>query len=102
MQRLARDTDRLAATTARTRRPTAGRPRLSRFADRASRMRHSRAAPCAPSWRGPSDTNIVLFTTQIKDCSRTPSDNHALKLEITFCVHGVISPLLSNIYLHVL
>ncbi|HEY2202379.1 MAG TPA: reverse transcriptase domain-containing protein, partial [Solirubrobacteraceae bacterium] len=40
--------------------------------------------------------------TQIKQGPRTPSDDHPLKLKVTFCVRGVISPLLSNIYLHVL
>jgi len=31
---------------------------------------------------------------------RSPSLNHALKSEIAFCVQGVISPLLANIFLH--
>ena len=29
-----------------------------------------------------------------------PSDDHALKLKVTFCVRGVASPLLANIYMH--
>ncbi len=48
------------------------------------------------------DINIVLFTTQIKHCLQTPPYDHPLKLKVTFCVRGVSSPLLSNIYLHVL
>src|ERR1700738_1108250 len=99
MRRLARDTDRPAARTARTRRPAAGRRRLSRSAGRAAGRRHLRAAPCAPSWRASCDTNIVLFTTQIKKGPRTPSHNHPIKLKVTFCVRGVLSPLLSNILL---
>jgi hypothetical protein len=100
MRRLARDTGRLAATTERIRRQVAERPRLFRSAGRATGRRHSRAAPCAPSWRGTSDANIVLFTTQIKRRLRAPSDDHALKLKVTFCVRGVASPLLANIYMH--
>ena len=38
--------------------------------------------------------------TQIKHISRTPLPNLALKPEVTFCVQGVISPLLSNLYLN--
>src|SRR6266852_5316755 len=102
MWQLARDTDRAVARRGRTRRPAAGQRRRSRSAGRAAGRRHSRAAPCAPSWRASSDTNIVLFTTRIKQGPRTPSDDHPLKLKVTFCVRGVISPLLSNIYLHVL
>jgi len=40
-----------------------------------------------------------LFTTQIKHRSGAPTFNHTFKLEVIFCVRGVISPLLSNIYL---
>src|SRR6266851_3407986 len=100
MWRRARDTGRLAATTGRTRRQAAGRLRRSRSAGRASGRRHSRAALCAPLWRGTSDINIILFTTQIKHRLRTPSDDHALKLKVTFCVRGVTSPLVANIFLH--
>ena len=32
--------------------------------------------------------------------TRTIERNHAIKAEVTFCVRGVISILLSNLYLH--
>ena len=44
--------------------------------------------------------NIVLLTTHVKYRSCPPRRDHALKLKVTFCVRGVISPLLANIYLH--
>jgi RNA-directed DNA polymerase len=47
----------------------------------------------------PRDVSILLFTTQIKHRSRSPSCNHPLELKVTFCVRGVISPLLANSYL---
>src|SRR5216683_1577550 len=97
MWRRARDTGRLAATTGRTRRQAAGRLRRSRSAGRASGRRHSRAALCAPLWRGTSDINIILFTTQIKHRLRTPSDDHALKLKVTFGVRGVTFPNITNV-----
>jgi RNA-directed DNA polymerase len=46
------------------------------------------------------DTNIVLLTTQIKHWLLTPPGDHPFKLEVTFCVRGVASPLLANVYLH--
>ncbi|MHB8887097.1 MAG: reverse transcriptase domain-containing protein [Methylovirgula sp.] len=43
---------------------------------------------------------ILPFTTQIKNTARTPVNDRALKSKVIFCVQGVISPLLANIYLH--
>jgi RNA-directed DNA polymerase len=40
------------------------------------------------------------FATQIKHKSGTPIQDGPLKAEVTFCVQGVASPLLANIYLH--
>jgi hypothetical protein len=38
--------------------------------------------------------------TQIKNPTAPPPVDPALKAKVTFCVQGVISPLLANIYLH--
>ena len=43
---------------------------------------------------------VLPFATQIKHESGTPIPDGALKQEVTFCVQGVISPLLSNLYLN--
>src|SRR5215472_3357860 len=43
---------------------------------------------------------ILPFEAQIKHTTRTIERNHAIKAEVTFCVRGVLSPLLANIYLH--
>jgi RNA-directed DNA polymerase len=46
-------------------------------------------------------TRILLFKTQIEHrypCA--PITNHTFKAEVTFCVRGVISPLLANLFLH--
>jgi RNA-directed DNA polymerase len=42
--------------------------------------------------------NILPFTPKVKKRSR-PAQRHAsLELEVIFCVYGVISPLLANLY----
>jgi RNA-directed DNA polymerase len=42
----------------------------------------------------------MSLTTQVKHQPISPSADHPVKLEVTFCVQGVVSPLLANIYLH--
>src|ERR1700746_3274922 len=42
---------------------------------------------------------ILPFAAQIKYTTRTIERNHAIKAEVTFCVRGVLSPLLSNLVL---
>src|SRR5215467_13678476 len=42
---------------------------------------------------------ILPFEAQIKHTTRTIERNHAIKAEVTFCVRGVLSPLLSNLML---
>jgi RNA-directed DNA polymerase len=42
---------------------------------------------------------ILPFEAQIKHTTRTIERNHAIKAEVTFCVRGVLSPLLSNLVL---
>src|ERR1700751_5634563 len=43
---------------------------------------------------------ILPFEAQIKHTTRTIERNHATKAEVTFCVRGVILPLLANLFLH--
>ena len=45
------------------------------------------------------DINIVLLTAQIKHGPRPPSHDDTFELKVTFCVRGVVSPLLSNLVL---
>ena len=42
----------------------------------------------------------ITFEAQIKHTTRTIERNHAINAEVTFCVRGVISPLLINLYLN--
>ena len=42
---------------------------------------------------------ILPFEARIKHTTRTIERNHAIKAEVTFCVRGVISPLLSSLVL---
>src|SRR5262249_40656013 len=58
-----------------------------------------RSAFCASVDRDICHVNIT-FEAQIKHTTRTIERNHAIKAEVTFCVRGVISPLLSNLYLN--
>jgi RNA-directed DNA polymerase len=64
-------------------------------------MRHSVAEPC-PLWSiGTSAINVLPFKAQIKHRgTSSPPLQYPLKCEITFCVRGSISVLLSNLYLH--
>jgi hypothetical protein len=48
------------------------------------------------------DIFILPFATQIKHEAVTPVPNRPLKPKVTFCVRGVISPLLANIALGVI
>src|ERR1700730_5035620 len=54
----------------------------------------------APGSIAPCDIIVLLFATQIKHKSGTPIHDGPLKAEVTFCVQGVISPLLANLFLH--
>src|ERR1700751_4176263 len=48
----------------------------------------------------PCDIDVLPFTSQIKNRMGPPSLDQTLELEVTFCVQGVISPILSNLFLH--
>src|SRR5207245_584368 len=53
----------------------------------------------APGSIAPCGIIVLPFATQIKYKSGTPIHDGPLKAEVTFCVQGVLSPLLSNLVL---
>ncbi|MGH8621944.1 MAG: reverse transcriptase domain-containing protein, partial [Burkholderiales bacterium] len=63
-------------------------------------MRRSTAVLCLLSSIVPYVINIFPLEAQIKNRRTTPARHNPFKLKVTFCVRGVISPLLANIYLH--
>src|SRR5713226_4441234 len=91
----------LDARTGRTRVTTAALPRATRHGAGAGREPRSTAEPC-PLWSTESSViNILPLKTQVKYWRTSPpAGDHPFKLEITFCVRGVVSPILSNIFLH--
>src|SRR5438309_11731994 len=90
----------LGALTSRTRATTDALLREARFDAATVHERHSAGEP-SPSWsNGSCDITVLLFTTKIKQCVPfSPPHNCSFKLEIAFCVRGVVSPALSNILL---
>src|SRR5215831_18891780 len=91
----------------RTRVTTAALHRKAQFDAEADHERRSGVEPC-PLWSSApsainvsSAINVLPLKAQIKQrVPASPSRNYSFKLEITFCVSGVISPLLANVYLH--
>ncbi|HZL52445.1 MAG TPA: reverse transcriptase domain-containing protein, partial [Terracidiphilus sp.] len=65
------------------------------------RTRRLAAEPC-PLWSiGPFAINVLPLKAQVKDrVTRSPTPHHPLKFEITFCVRGVFSPILMNLFMH--
>src|SRR3990172_6597443 len=100
MPRLPEGSGTLAVVTAHGYRRGAWRHRRPTSAGPAGDTRHLTGAPCPPSSLASRDINIVLLTAQIKHGLRPPAFDDAVELKVTFCVRGVISPLLSHIYLH--
>src|SRR5918996_984981 len=92
MPRPVRDSDTLVVATAQTRPPAAVPHPPLRCAGRAGDRQRLTAAPCAPLSLGSCDIKVMLFTTQVKHRSLTPPDDHPVKLEVTFCVRGVMTP----------
>src|SRR5712692_4622930 len=90
----------LDARTGRTRVTTAALPRATRHGAGAGREPRSTAEPC-PLWSTESSViNILPLKTQVKYWRASPpAGDHPFKLEVTFCVRGVLSPLLSNLVL---
>ena len=43
---------------------------------------------------------ILPFATQVQHGIPSPATNLQLKFKVIFCVRGVISPILANVYLH--
>src|SRR5256886_2166171 len=83
----------LGALTSRTRVTTDALLREARFDAATVHERHSAGEP-SPSWsNGSCDITVLLFTTKIKQCVPfSPPHNCSFKLEIAFCVRGVIGP----------
>src|SRR6201987_4068293 len=96
----------LDAPIDRTRVTTAALPRNVQLGVEAEHERRS-AAELLPLWWNASsainvssDINVLPLKTQINQrVPGSPSRHYSFKLEITFCVRGVLSPLLSNLVL---
>src|SRR6516225_12004915 len=84
----------LGALTSRTRATTGSLLREARFDAATERERHSTGEPSPSLSNGSCDINVLRFTTKIKQCVPfLPSGGHcSFKLEIAFCVRGVITP----------
>src|SRR6202165_3293401 len=99
--RLPPGTDMLDALTDRTRVTSAVPLRVRQHDAGVGHERRSAAEPF-PLWSSASSViNILPLKAKVKHrvpCS--PIRDCPFELEITFCVRGVISPLLANIYLH--
>src|SRR3954465_10296026 len=75
-------------------------PRAARLHAAAGHERHSCGELSAPWLSAPVAINILLFTTEVKQCIPfSPPCDCSYELKITFCVRGVFSPLLSNLVL---
>src|SRR5436305_9528526 len=89
------------ALTNRTPMPGDALPRAARFHAAAGHERHSCGELSAPWLSAPFAINILLLTTEVKQCiSFSPPCDCSYELKITFCVRGVLSPLLSNLVLN--
>src|SRR5437868_13273186 len=90
----------LGALTSRTRVTIDALLREARFDAATGHERHSAGEPSASWLNGSFDITVLPFTTKIKQCVPFSPPHHcSFKLEIAFCVRGVISPLLSNLYM---
>src|SRR5881296_981689 len=91
----------LDALTDRTRVTTAGLLRVKQHDAGVGHERRSAAEPF-PLWLSASYViHILPLKTEVKHrvpCS--PARDCPFELEITFCVRGVTSPLLANLFLH--
>src|SRR5215472_1799845 len=77
------------------------RPRATRFHAAAGHERHLFGELSPLWWSAPFGINILLFTTEIKQfIPFSPSCNCSVELKITFCVRGVASPMLANLYMN--
>src|SRR5690242_9163502 len=94
------DSDRLGVARVRTRATTPGLSPPCWFRARAIDGQRSVARLSVCWWLAACDIHMLPLTSKIKGGTRTPIFYHSLKLEITFCVQGVLSPCLSNVFLH--
>src|SRR5713226_9674332 len=93
----------LDAPTDRTRLTTAVPLRAKQHDAGIGHERRSAAEPFLLWSNVSSVINILLLKAKVKHrVASSPTPHYPLKFEITFCVRGVISPLMANIYLHVL
>src|SRR5215469_3982181 len=82
----------LGALTGRTRATTDALLREARFDAVTGRERHSAGEPSPSLSNGSFDINVLRFTTKIKQCVPFwPPSDCSFKLEIAFCVRGVIT-----------
>ena len=80
---------------------TAALPWEAQLGAGADHERRSAAEPFSPWSNASSAINVLPLKTEIKHrVPGSPSRNGSFKLEITFCVRGVVSPLIANVYLH--
>src|SRR5207302_11492974 len=90
--RLLPSNDMLGALTNRT--PVTGDalPRAARLHAAAGHERRSCGELSAPWLSAPFAINILLFTTEVKQCIPfSPPCDRSYELKITFCVRGVIT-----------
>src|SRR5206468_13011212 len=89
------------ALTNRTPVPGDALPRAARLHAAAGHERRSCGELSVPWLSAPFAINILLFTTDVKQCIPfSPPYDCSYELKITFCVRGVITPILSNLFLH--
>src|SRR5439155_10246527 len=93
--------DMLGALTNRTPVTGVALPRAARLHAAAGHEPHSFGELSRLWLSAPFAINILLFTTEVKQCTPfSPPCDCSYELEITFCVRGVSSPILANLYLH--
>src|SRR5439155_23906474 len=83
----------LGALTSRTRVTIDALLREARFDAATGHERHSAGEPSSSWLNGSFDITVLPFTTKIKRCVPFSPPHHcSFKLEIAFCVRGVITP----------
>src|SRR5690242_8081035 len=96
------DSDRLGVARVRTRATTPGLSPPCWFRARAIDEQRSVARPSGCWWLAACDIHMLPLTSKIKGETRTPIFYHSLKLEITFCVQGVIALLLTDVFMPIM
>src|SRR5713226_4055439 len=95
-----RGNDRLVVATSQTCATKPRQPPQCRSRPRASAALLSVVRPFALASNESSDTCVLPFASQINHTPSTPAHNRPFEAEVIFCVQGVISPLLANLFLH--